>query len=261
MGLSTIGDLVTGLRSLGVAEGDVLLVHCSLSRLGHVAGGAGAVVLALREAVGEGGTLVVPAQSWQLCDPAYLADPAVPEAWWETIRSATPPYDPAWTPSRSMGAVAEALRTMPGARRSGHPHRSFAAWGRHAAAVTARHDLDDPVGEGSPLSAVHDLDGRVLLLGVGHEKNTSLHLAEARTGLPRERVPNGAPLLIGGERRWVRFTEPAVDDADFAAAGAAFAGTGGVRQGAIGAATALLMSQRDLVGFAAPWFRAHRTVR
>lgn len=204
---------------------------------------------------------MVPTQSWQLCDPAYLADPGVPRAAWEAVRAALPPYDPRTTPSRSMGAVAEAVRTRPGTLRSGHPHRSFAARGPLAAEVVARHDLDDPVGEGSPLQAVHRRDGQVLLLGVDHDKNTSLHLAEARSGTASARVPNAAPLLERGRRVWVPFTEPVVDDSDFVAAGRDFAAAGGERTGAVGRATARLMDQRALVAHAAAWFARTRPAR
>lgn len=250
--------LAADLAALGVRPGGVLLAHVSLSRTGWVVGGAPAVVLALQDALGPDGTLVMPVQSWPLCDPAYLADPRVPPETWDAVRASLPPYDPAWTPSASMGAVAEALRTQPGTVRSAHPHRSFAARGPAAAEVVARHDLDDPVGEGSPLAAVHRHDGQVLLLGVGHDKNTSLHLAEARSGLPVERVPNGAPVLDRGRRAWVTFTEPVVDDADFPAVGRALGAAGLERRGRVGDADAVLLDQRALVAHAAAWFARTR---
>lgn len=61
-----------------------------------------------------------------------------------------PAYHPASTPSRGMGAVPEVLRTWPGARRSDHPHLSFAAVGLHASRITAGHQLADGLGEGAP---------------------------------------------------------------------------------------------------------------
>jgi aminoglycoside 3-N-acetyltransferase len=54
------GDIVDGLRNLGVRPGDKLLVHSSLSSFGHVEGGAEAVIDALIEAVSPGGTVLVP---------------------------------------------------------------------------------------------------------------------------------------------------------------------------------------------------------
>jgi aminoglycoside 3-N-acetyltransferase len=258
--LVTAGSLRRDLARLGVEPGMVVIAHVSLSSLGWVVGGEQAVVAALRAALGADGTLVMPAQSWQPCDPAYLADPSVPEEWWPAIRESLPAYDPRTTPTRTMGIVAEHFRTLPGTLRSGHPHRSFAAAGPHAAGITARHDLDSPVGEGSPLRAMYELAGHVLLVGVGHDKSTTLHLAEDRSAhAGRRRVPNGAPLLVEGVRRWVPFEEPLVLDDDFADAVAAFdRETGAVRRGRVGRADACLLPQRPLVDFAAGWFSRHR---
>jgi aminoglycoside 3-N-acetyltransferase len=259
--LVTADDLVTDLERLGVRHGRVLLVHCSLSSLGWVAGGEQAVVEALRRVLGPARTLVMPAQSWQLCDPAYLNDPAVPCDWWPAIREHLPAWDPASTPTRTMGAVAELFRTLPGVLRSGHPHRSFAAAGHDAAAITAHHELDSPVGEGSPLRPMYHLGGEVLLLGVGHDKSTTLHLAEDRAEYAgRHRVRNGAPMRVAGGRRWVEWDELWAADDDFDEAGEAFeAATGLVRRGTVGQASAMLLPQRELVDFATAWFAKTRT--
>lgn len=68
----TVNDLVACLERLGARPGMILLVHCSLSPLGWVVGGEQAVLAALGRVLGQAGTLVMPTQSWQLCDPAYL---------------------------------------------------------------------------------------------------------------------------------------------------------------------------------------------
>ncbi len=82
----TRSSLARDLRSLGIKAGDLVLVHSSLSSLGWVAGGAPAVVLALRDVLGEGGTLVVPTQTGDNSDPKDWSRPPVPEAWWPLIR-------------------------------------------------------------------------------------------------------------------------------------------------------------------------------
>lgn len=248
----TRATLAGDLRRLGVQPGDTLIVHASLSRLGWVAGGAAAVVQALQDAVGPQGTLVVPTFTLNLTDPAGWGRTRVPEAWWLTIRAELPAFDPAVTPSRGMGRVAETLRTWPGARRSDHPHSSFAAWGQHAEEVTAEHPLAFSLGEGSPLARVYDLNGRVLLLGTA--VNTSLHLAEVRAG-QRPTVPFSGPVLTRGERRWVTFDEADYHEQAFPPVKAAFEATGAVTTGPVGSATAKLMSQRALVDFATRYWR------
>jgi aminoglycoside 3-N-acetyltransferase len=257
----TRGRIAEDLAALGVEPGMTLLVHTSLSALGWVIGGEQAVIDALLDAVGEDGTVVMPTQSWQLCDPAYLNAPEVPPPWWPVIRDHLPIYDPARTPTRTMGVVAELFRTLPETTRSGHPHRSFAAAGRQAARITQVHDLDSPVGERSPLRALYDLGAHTLLIGVGHDKSTALHLAEHRSAYPgKHAVRNGAPLLVDGARRWVAWSELWVAEDDFEDLAADFAAqTAQIRVGTVGHARAQLVAQRPMIDFATDWFEQHRT--
>jgi len=251
--LVTKERLVADVKNLGVREGMVLLVHAPLSALGWVAGGEQSLLDALSEAVGDQGTLVMPTQSWQLCDPAYLNEAEVPPAWWPRVRKSLPAFDAARTPTRTMGALAELFRSQPNTLRSSHPHRSFAASGPDARRVVGTHDLDSPVGEQSPLKSMVDLEGWVLLLGVGHKKSTTLHLAEHRCDYPgKHSVRNAAPIKVDGKRIWAEWVELWVADDDFEQVGAAFTESSGlVRSARVGQAPAQLMPQRDLVEFAA----------
>ena len=253
----TVARLAGDLRALGVREGSVLLVHTSVSALGWVCGGAQAVALALLEALGPAGTLVVPTHTNGNSDPAEWANPPVPEAWWPVIRAEMPAFDPAVTPS-ALGAVTNVVRTWPGARRSGHPQYSFAAVGPAAEEITAGHELTSGLGERSPLARVHDLDGDVLLLGAGHGSNTSMHLAEHRVAHPRQ-AGNGAAVATPAGREWVTWEDVLPEEDDFEALGAAFDATGAVRVGRTGVAESRLMRQRALVAFAVRWMDEHRT--
>jgi len=195
----TVASLTADLRRLGVEPGMALLVHSSLSALGWVCGGPVAVVQALMDALTPGGTLVMPTHTANLSDPAGWRNPPVPPAWVPMIRATMPPFDPRVTPSYFMGHIVEVFRGWPGVARSAHPLNSFAAWGRHAERIVGGHTLDDSLGEGSPLARLYDLDGGVLLLGVGYDSNTSFHLAEYRTPGPPI-VAQGAPILDSGRR-------------------------------------------------------------
>ena len=88
------------------------------------------------------------------------------------------PFDAASTACRGMGIVADTFWRLPGVRRSNSPH-AFAAAGPAAADITAEHPLDLPHGMDSPVGRVHAADGSILLLGVGHDANTTIHLAES----------------------------------------------------------------------------------
>ncbi|GAA4724053.1 aminoglycoside N(3)-acetyltransferase [Promicromonospora umidemergens] len=246
------------LRALGVVPGDVLLVHSSVQSLGFVAGGVQAVVEALLSAVGPEGTLVVPTHTSENTDPAGWQDPPVPEQWWPVIRSETPGFDPARTPSRWVGVLSEVVRTWPGALRSGHPQVSCAALGARAREVTVEHDLAESHGERSPIGAVYRLGGRVLLLGCGHDSNTSLHLAERRQAAPPMGETGAAISDADGTSRWVTWTDLMTGEEDFDRLGAAFEETGAVTLGQVGSAAARLMDQRSLVDFAVDWMSRNR---
>ena len=252
----TRAGLAADLAALGVQPGMALMVHCALSRLGWVAGGPEAVIGALIDAVGPDGTLMMPAFTGQVSDPADWRAPPVPADWQETVRAEMPLYDPARTPSRDMGAVAELFRTWPGVKRSGHPQHSVAAWGRHAARLTESHPRTFGFGDGAPLGRFYELGGHVLLLGVGHNRNTSLHLAESRAANGRRGITR-FPVLEDGKRVWRNYAETATNSELFTATGAAFEAAGKAQLGQVGSADARLMAMRELVDFGVAWFEAN----
>lgn len=257
---ATVKSLARDLIALGVQPGVTLLVHSSLSALGYVAGGAQAVVLALMEAVGPGGTIVMPTQSGQLTDPGDWSNPPVPDDWIKTLRAETPAYDMHLTPTREMGQIVECFRQHRGTLRSNHPTVSFAALGPDAESIIRDHPLTPSLGEPSPLGRLYEQDASVLLLGVGHANNTSLHLAEYRASWPdKANHREGAPILVNGQRRWVRYEDLDVDESDFDQIGDAFAATEYEKIGPVGAGIGRLCKQRSIVDFGVAWITDNRT--
>lgn len=172
------------LRALGVRRGGVLLVHTSFRAVRPVEGGPMALIEALKDALGPEGTLVMP-----------------------TMTDGESPFDPARTPTWQMGITAELFWRRPGVRRSGHPGGSFAAAGPHAEEICAPQPLSPPHGPDSPVGRVHDLDGQVLLLGVGHSESTTLHLAEAVACVPYS-IAHPTVVVVDGRRRPSRSRRP-----------------------------------------------------
>ena len=259
---ATINSLQADLRALGVRSGMVLLVHSSLSAMGWVCGGPVAVIIALQGVLGGTGTLVMPAHSTDLTEPSQWQNPPVPESWWSVIRATMPAYQPDLTPTRSMGIIAETFRKQKGVLRSAHPHHSFCAYGHHASNITDNHSLDFGLGEGSPLARIYDLGGFVLLLGVGHDSNTSMHLAEYRaTFATKCIIQEGAPISTAGSRRWTTFENVDLDSSDFEQIGEDFLSSDvgrGARRGKVGLANCQLMPQRAVVDFAVDWLEKNR---
>jgi len=256
--LQTRSSLVRDLRRLGLSTGATVLVHASLRQVGWVCGGAPTVVRALLDVLGPDGTLMVPTFTADNRDPSRWRQAPVPEAWWPAIRDELPAFDPAVTPCRQLGIVAETVRTWPGARRSAHPQTSFAAVGRLAAELTARHPITSELGPESPLGALAEADGQTLLLGVGYEQCTAFHLAEyGWAGLGRR--PNRCVAMTPQGRRWVDYEAATLDDRDFGELGKEFeATTVSVRAGEVGAAPARLFPLRTAVAFAAEWLTVRR---
>lgn len=252
-------DIIEALEKVGVKQGQSIMVHTSLSTLGFVCGGAQIVIEALLESVGEEGTIMMPTQSWKNLDPTAGVHWEEPEEWWQTIRDNWPAYNKDITPTNTMGAVAEMFRKWPGALRSDHPARSVAAYGKMAQYLTENHDLSNIFGDGSPVGKLYDLDGYVLLIGVGYDKNTSLHLADERAEYPSKHLcKESSAMLIDGERVWKTYETLYVSGDDFEEIGEAFEKENKVRKASLGNGEIVLMKQRDLVDFAIEWIEKNR---
>lgn len=252
-------DVIKAFSSLGLKKGDVVMVHTSLSKIGYVCGGAQTIIESLIETVGEDGTIMMPTQSWKNLDPEAGVHWVVSEENWDTIRENWPAYDKRITPTNTMGAVAEMFRSWPGSIRSDHPARSVAAWGRYAEHLVSNHDLSDIFGDGSPIGKLYQLDGKVLLIGVGYDKNTSIHLADVKADYPgKHNSIEHSAIMENGRRVWKEYETLYVDGEDFVDIGSAFELNNTVEKTALGNAELRLMSQRELVDYAVEWIEAHR---
>jgi aminoglycoside 3-N-acetyltransferase len=173
------------------------------------------------------------------------------------FRKQMPAFDRDTTPT-SVGAVAEAVRTTPGAVRSAHPQTSFSAVGRQARSLMAGHRLNCHLGEESPLGKLYERDASILMLGVGYEVCTAFHLAEYRyTGEPPMR--NYYCVVMGRNgRRWRRYRDVVLDDSEFEVIGKSLDNEKQVPSRTVGGAESRLISLRDAADFATDWMRDQR---
>jgi aminoglycoside 3-N-acetyltransferase len=257
---NTIETLKADYQSLGVEPGSVIIMHSSLSKIGWTVGGPVAVIKALIEILTPKGTLIMPTFTGDNSEPSKWENPPVPREWWETIRSHMPVFQPDITPTRGMGKIVEVFRKFPNVIRSNHPISSFAAWGKYATRITKNHQLESDLGEDSPLARIYELDGRVLLLGVSHASNTSLHLAEYRSNYKSKQYnPTGCSMLVNDKQEWVVWNELNHNIDDFEDIGQSFEKKFHHKPKKVGLAESRLLSQRKMIDFAIDWIEKNRT--
>jgi aminoglycoside 3-N-acetyltransferase len=155
----------TALSDHGLRVGDHLLVHSSLKSIGPIDGGADALIDGLLETVGSTGTLAMPAFNYSRPLPL-------------------PYFDPKSTPART-GALTEIFRQRPETLRSFHPTHSLSAQGQRAAEFLADHCKYATFGIGSPIDRMAQAGGYVLLVGVTHLGNSTIHIGEAYAGVKK----------------------------------------------------------------------------
>lgn len=216
-------ELTEQVRGLGVQPGSVLVVHTAFSEVAPVEGGPHGLIEALRAVLEPSGTLVMPSMS---DDDDH-------------------PFDTNATPCLGMGVAADTFWKMPGVMRSDSPH-AFAAIGPKAADITAPHPVEAPHGLNSPVGRVYELDGHVLLLGVGHDADTTVHLAESLAGV-RYRLQKYAIVLADGKPTRCEYGEIDHCCENFRHLDEWLEAGGRQRRGVIGHAEARLARSRDIV--------------
>ncbi|MDP3638267.1 MAG: AAC(3) family N-acetyltransferase [Azonexus sp.] len=166
----TSGQITEDLHKMGIQKGDILFIHSSLKSLGYVDGGPTAVIQGLLDAVGPDGTLLLP--TYYMPGGSILG----------TCQLEGYVFDPR-IHGTNMGAMPEAFLRFSGVHRSIHPTHSVSAIGKHAKYLTEAHHLAPSVfGKGSPWQRFHELNGKVLGIGISMGPVTFYHLLEDTLG-------------------------------------------------------------------------------
>ncbi|RBO85735.1 AAC(3) family N-acetyltransferase [Marinomonas aquiplantarum] len=159
-------NLIEQFHKLGIVDGDVVLIRAALNKLGRVKGGPSIILDALKEAVGETGTVVTlgfSRMSFRLNLSYDLA-----------FNSKTP---------ANTGALAKVFMKDDCCMRSEHPTNSFLAIGPKAPYILEGHNAYSK--SYYPMNKLLDLNAKMIVVGcVGSSPGfTTVHLAQENLGL------------------------------------------------------------------------------
>jgi aminoglycoside N3'-acetyltransferase len=259
----SIESLAADLRRLGIASGDLVMVHASMRAIGEVDTRAEGVVHALDLAVGATGTLLMnlgPRDDWDWVNDR-------PESVRAALLADGVPFDCLRTPTDpEIGVLAEVFRQMPGTIVNDHPDARFGVRGPLGPQLLEDLPWDDYYGPGSALERLVQRHGKVLRLGASLDTVTLLHYAEYLAPVANKRRVRRHHLVLGRRGPEVRAVE-CLDDSDgivdypgedyFAVVMREYLGTGAGSRGQVGHASSELIDAKDLVDFAARWMGEH----
>ncbi len=153
------------LESMGLKGGETILIHSSMKAIGVVNGGADTVLDVWMEYFKDG-LLLLPTHTWK------------------TVNADNPVYNPYTTPS-CVGLLTNMFMKRDGVIRSLHPTHSMSGYGKNAAEYLAGEEYNNtPCTPGGCYDRLKEVGGKVLLVGVGHERNTYIHSVEEVLNVP-----------------------------------------------------------------------------
>lgn len=173
----TKNDIMQFLSDNGVKRDDKVTVHASLRSVGEIENGADGLIDAMCQYL-ENGLLIIPTHTW------------------DNVNRENPFYD-VRTTVPCIGVLARVAAFRSDGVRSLHPTHSVTVFGKGAEEFVKGEELcGSPAPVGSCLSRLYEENGKVLLIGVGHERNTYLHAVDERLEIPDRLNPDGFIITI-----------------------------------------------------------------
>jgi aminoglycoside 3-N-acetyltransferase len=257
-------ELANGFRALGVAPGDIVMVHASVRAVGPIAGGPDQIHLALKDALTDDGTLMMYASCPSHYDEVGRGHLSTDEE--RELLEKLPAFDALTARSqRDNGTLVELLRSYPGSLVNTHVAR-FVVWGTHAAHLISKQPWNYAFGRDSALERFVEVGGKILLLGCDHDTVTFLHYAEHVVDVPNKRVAKFVvPVLEDGTRVWKAMEEfdtsdkgahPNWPDRFFARLVDTYLARTNNRGGLVGDAECFLMDARGLLELSLEFMKA-----
>ena len=169
-------DIITGFKKLELEPQSQAIAHVSLRSFGEVRGGAETVLGALLASV-KG--LVMPTFTYDtmITPETGPENNGITYGSGKDLNRMAEFFRPDLPADPSMGVVADMLRRHPAAHRSSHPILSFV--GIQADEALQAQTIEEPL---APIRCLVDKQAWVLLVGVNHTRNTSIHFAEKLAG-------------------------------------------------------------------------------
>ena len=173
----TKNEILEFLESIGIRHDDKVTIHCSLRSIGEIENGADGLIDAFCEYLSDG-LFIVPTHTW---DEVGRDHP------FYDVRTSVP----------CIGTLAKVAAFRPDGVRSLHPTHSVTVFGKGAADyVTGEEKSASPAPVGGALSRLYEENGKVLLIGVEHDKNTYLHSVDERLRIPDRLNPDSFVITI-----------------------------------------------------------------
>ena len=173
----TRDDIFRFLQDAGIRHDDKVTIHCSLRSIGKIENGADGLIDACCEYLKDG-LFIVPTHTWN-------------KVWRDT------PYYDVRSTVPDIGTLAEVAAFRKDGVRSLHPTHSVTVFGKGAEEfVKGEEKCGSPAPVGSCISRLYEEGGKVLLVGVGHERNTYLHSVDERLKIPDRLNPNPFEITI-----------------------------------------------------------------
>ena len=177
-------DLLLQIKNMGIMPADTVLLHSSMKAIGEVSGGADTVLNVFMDYLSEG-LLILPTHTWA------------------TMSEHHNEYDPAKEPA-CVGILPNLFRKREGVLRSLHPTHSVAVFGREKEKfIEGEEYRTTPCSPQGCYNRLREKDGKILLIGVGHERNTYIHCVEELLGVPERftQKPVRFEIVMPGKHR------------------------------------------------------------
>jgi aminoglycoside 3-N-acetyltransferase len=195
-------ELTEGFRSLGLKEGDRVMMHASLKSMGTVEGGAAMVLHRLLKILGKEGILLMPTFTSVTRHSSTHDNYTAAGCWCGGKESRHLPFIAELQPDKDLGEIAYRLCSWPSSRRSQHPTYSFVAVGKNSDKLVREYSAVDPL---QPLKDYIKENPAVLTVGVGLESVSAIHVAEQRL-TPSKFVKERALTITSKGQAWVDVT-------------------------------------------------------